>query len=100
MFLKNRTMFVFAGIILVAVMLGIAVEQTRAQAPSYQKVDGWAKLPAGVEWGQVISVDPDPTGQFMWVLHRSEPPILKFDMSGNVVTSFGDGMFPGRTGFT
>jgi len=99
MFLKNRTMFVFAGIILVAVMLGIAVEQTRAQAPSYQKVDGWAKLPAGVEWGQVISVDPDPTGQFMWVLHRSEPPILKFDMSGNVVTSFGDGMFVWPHGF-
>ena len=100
MSLKVRTVFVFATIVLVAVMLGVSVEEPGAQAQSYRQVEGWAKLPAGVEWGQVISVDPDPTGRFIYVFHRSEPPILKFDMAGNVVESFGDGMFAWPHGFT
>ncbi len=100
MSLKVRTVFVFATIVLVAVMLGCSVEEPGAEAPSYSQVEGWAKLPAGVEWGQVISVDPDPTGQFIYAFHRSEPPILKFDMAGNVVESFGDGMFAWPHGFT
>ncbi len=100
MSLKVRTVFVFATIVLVAVMLGMSVEAPSAQAQSYRQVEGWAKLPAGVEWGQVISVDPDPTGRFIYAFHRSEPPILKFDMAGNVVESFGDGMFAWPHGFT
>lgn len=100
MSLKIRTVLVFATIVLVAIMLGASVEEPGAQAQSYRQVEGWAKLPAGVEWGQVISVDPDPTGRFIYAFHRSEPPILKFDMAGNVVGSFGDGMFAWPHGLT
>ena len=48
--------------------------------------------PAGIEWGQVISVQPDARGN-IWVFHRKDPPILEFDTSGKLVRSFGAGMF-------
>ena len=72
---------------------------TRA-AGSYELVEGWAKLPAGMEWGEVISVNPDPDGESIWALHRAEPPILKFDANGNLVKSFGEGLFVRPHGFT
>jgi hypothetical protein len=58
----------------------------------YHEVSQWAKLPAGVAWGGVISVDPAPNGD-IWVFHRSDPPLLRFDQSGTVVKSFGAGLF-------
>ena len=59
-----------------AVVVGIAIAGlgTQAQGSSYTLVEGWAKLPAGMEWGQVISVDPDPDGRHIWAFHRAEPP--------------------------
>src|ERR1700685_1786478 len=56
----------------------------------YHQVENWAQLPAGIEWGQVISVDPDGHGN-IWVFHRKDPAILEFDSSGKLVTSFGSG---------
>jgi|KBSMisStaDraftv2_1062788.scaffolds.fasta_scaffold58894_4 sugar lactone lactonase YvrE len=58
----------------------------------YHEVSQWAKLPSGVSWGGVISVDPAPNGD-IWVFHRSDPPLLRFDQSGTVVKSFGAGLF-------
>ena len=49
-------------------------------------------MPAGVQWGQVISVEPDAHGN-IWVFHRSDPAILQFDPSGRLLKSFGAGMF-------
>jgi sugar lactone lactonase YvrE len=50
----------------------------------------WAQLPAGIQWGQVISVDPDGHGN-MWVFHRKDPAILEFDAFGKLIKSFGTG---------
>jgi sugar lactone lactonase YvrE len=67
----------------------------------YRMVENWAKLPAGRTWGQVIGVAADRDGASMWVLERCGKdscvgsdlaPILKFDPSGRLVTSFGSGM--------
>jgi DNA-binding beta-propeller fold protein YncE len=58
----------------------------------YHPVENWAQLPAGVQWGQVIGVQPDAHGD-LWVLHRSDPPVLEFDASGKFLKSFGAGMF-------
>lgn len=58
----------------------------------YRRVDNWAQLPAGMKFGQVISVDGDAEGH-VWVFHRGEPPVLEFDTSGKFLKSFGDGMF-------
>jgi DNA-binding beta-propeller fold protein YncE len=65
---------------------------------SYVLVDDWAKLPAGMVWGQVISVEPGSDGH-IWAFHRAEPPILKFDPAGNLVLSFGKEMFVRPHGF-
>ena len=47
----------------------------------------------------MISVDPASNGD-IWVFHRSDPPILRFDPSGKVVKSFGDGMIVQAHGMT
>jgi DNA-binding beta-propeller fold protein YncE len=65
----------------------------------FQAVEGWAKLPAGMEWGQVISAYPDPSGN-LWIFHRKDPPILEFDSSGKFIRSFGAGMFVQPHGLT
>jgi DNA-binding beta-propeller fold protein YncE len=73
-------------------------------APNPYYVDeGWAKLPQGRKWGAAIGVDIDRDGKSVWVFDRCATaddcsgsnlaPIMKFDGSGNLVTSFGAGMF-------
>ncbi len=75
----------------------------------YRAVDDWAKLPVGRVMGAVGDVQVDPDGVHIWAVIRcdaTEPerfgnecldsdldPILKFDADGNVVESFGGGMF-------
>ena len=54
--------------------------------------ENWAQIPPGIQWGQVISVEPDAHGN-IWVFHRSDPAILEFDASGKFLKSFGAGMF-------
>ena len=73
-------------------------------APNLYRVDeGWAKLPPGRKWGAAVGVDIDRDGKSVWVFDRCATaddcsgsnlaPIQKFDASGNLVTSFGAGMF-------
>lgn len=87
----------------VVVVLAIAAATVGAQngpLPNpYHEVANWAKLPAGAKWGGVISVDPAPNGG-VWVFHRADPPILRFDQAGKVVKSFGEGMFVQGHGMT
>jgi len=74
----------------------------------YRTVEGWAKLPEGRKWGSTSAVDIDKDGKSVWVAERcganscldrttgeikNIPPILKFDENGNLVKSFGAGMF-------
>lgn len=70
-----------------------------AQDNPYRVVEGWPSLPASVKWGAVISVDSDAKGN-IWVFHRNQPPILKFDPSGKLLTSFGTDMFVQPHGMT
>jgi len=65
----------------------------------YRAIENWAKLPAGVQWAQVTSVGLDTHGD-VWAFHRSDPAILEFDPSGQVVKSFGTGMFVAAHGLT
>jgi DNA-binding beta-propeller fold protein YncE len=65
----------------------------------YRQVENWAQLPAGIQWGEVISVEPDAHGN-IWVFHRTDPAILEFDASGKLVKSFAKGMFVQAHGLT
>ena len=74
----------------------------------YETQEGWAKMPAGRTWGATSAVDIDPDGRSIWVAERcganrcwldaegkASPldVVLKFDPNGNLVKSFGAGMF-------
>jgi sugar lactone lactonase YvrE len=98
------------------VFLGLLTTQAAPtnDAPNpYTTVEGWAKMPAGREWGSTSAVDIDKDGRSIWVGERCgkvsgkatnsclDPstqqmspldPVLKFDANGNLVKSFGAGM--------
>ena len=87
----------------IVVVIGIAAANVGAQSGNppnpFHEVANWAKLPAGAKWAGVISVDPAPNGD-VWVFHRSDPPIVRFDQSGKAVKSFGEGLFVQAYGMT
>jgi sugar lactone lactonase YvrE len=98
--------------ILCALSLVIAYAQTDAQPTNslpnaYDTIKDWAKMPEGRTWGSTSAVEIDKDGKSIWVAERCGqnscldratgqmsklPPILKFDPSGKLVKSFGEGM--------
>ncbi len=88
----------------------VQAQRTQNQGSSYRLVDGWAQLPNGVEaWGQTIGVELDADGN-LWVFHRcfaencyggreNVAPVLKYDPSGRLLESWGEGMFNWPHGF-
>lgn len=75
----------------------------------YRTISDWAKLPEGRAFGAVGDLDIDPDGEHIWVIIRCGEadaansgyecldsdldPVLKFNQQGEVVESFGGGMF-------
>jgi sugar lactone lactonase YvrE len=95
-------------VLMMAAVIGIAGSWAYAQVSAsatnnlpnpYRPVENWAKLPPGVQWGQVISVEPDSRGN-IWVFHRSDPAVLQFDQSGKLLKSFAKDMFVQAHGLT
>jgi len=98
--------------LLLMVWSGPAYGQTEIEpinsAPNpYSAVANWAKMPEGRVWGSTSAVEVDRDGKSIWVAERcgqnscldrtknemsNLPSILKFDSSGKLVTSFGQGM--------
>lgn len=86
----------------------VANGQSVANNPYHAQYD-WAKMPQGTQIGVASGVFPDPDGQHIWVLsrcgenhcalHPEVDPILKFDLEGNLVDSFGAGLFSWPHGF-
>jgi DNA-binding beta-propeller fold protein YncE len=68
----------------------------------YAPVPGvWAELPDGRAWGATSAIYPAPDGMSIWVADRcganscadsDVDPILRYDLDGNLMTSFGGGM--------
>ena len=94
---------------LVVVGLGVGVALVAQSLPNpYRIVNDWAKLPGGRTMGAVGDVTMDPDGRHVWAVIRCDAgperfgwecldsdldPVLKFDPDGNVVESFGGGLF-------
>lgn len=94
--------FALASVTFAAISFGQAVREPNAYANPYNTVEHWAQLPAGRTWGSLSAVEIDPDGKSVWVAERcganscfgkTDPPVLKFDASGKLVKSFGEGMF-------
>ncbi|HWE49811.1 MAG TPA: peptidyl-alpha-hydroxyglycine alpha-amidating lyase family protein [Bryobacteraceae bacterium] len=81
------------AIAFISLAAAVALAQSHPDLPNpYKEVVNWAKLPEGMKFGQVISVQVDAHNN-MWVFHRGDPPMLEFDPSGKLLTSWGSGMF-------
>ena len=80
----------------------------------YRTEFDWAKMPQGRVWGDSRAIAIDRDGKSIWVLDRcgltenacSKPenknvnPVMKFDANGNLVKSFGAGMFSSPHGMS
>jgi len=83
-----------------ALLAVTAAVSAAAELPDpYTELLNWVHLPAGVQWGQVIAVEPDSHGN-LWVFHRSDPAILEFDAAGKFLKGFASGMFVQAHGMT
>jgi streptogramin lyase len=80
--------------------------ETDSQPNPYQFVANHFKLPDGRTMGSTAAIDIDRDGRSVWVFERcggasqalacassNLAPVLKFDPSGRLATSFGAGMF-------
>jgi len=74
----------------------------------YHAVHGWENMPNGWKLGVPSGIFPDPDGEHIWMLSRcganhcassDQDAIFKFDLEGNVVKSFGAGLFSFPHGF-
>lgn len=104
---KQLRFFVVVAVV-AALVTGVEVLSQALPNP-YRAVDGWARLPDGREMGAVGGLTMDPDGEHIWAVVRCDAtdparfgnecldsdldPVLKFDQEGNVVRSFGGGMF-------
>ena len=104
----DRLGLTLAAIVAVTALSGGRAEgQVTAQAPNsqpnpYDTIENYFRLSEGRTIGSTPAIDIDRDGSSIWVFERcganscvgsDVDPILKFDPSGNVVTSFGGGMF-------
>src|SRR5437764_810388 len=91
----------------VALFLQGDIQPTNSLPNAYQTIKDWAKMPGTRAWGSTSAVEIDKDGKSIWVAERCGqnscldrntgqlspfPPILKFDPSGNLMKSFGQGM--------
>jgi streptogramin lyase len=67
----------------------------------YRTIENYFTLPEGRTWGSTSAIEIDKDGRSIWVAERcgansclnsNLPTILKFDASGKLVKSFGEGM--------
>ena len=87
---------------------GTTLSESGSVLPNpYRALGTWGNLPGGRSWGAVIGVFPDSEGN-IWVLERcgrnsclgtDQDPVLKFDADGNLLKSFGGGIFAWPHGF-
>ena len=103
----SRYVILVFGLAASLLVLSRGLEAQAAYNP-YHEMEGWDKLPGMMEFGPLTGAFPDPDGRHMWLLGRcgtnncadsDRDPILKFDLEGNLVDSFGAGLFAFTHGF-
>ena len=104
----RRQMKVAFGVVLAAAASGSGASISHNAGPNsppnpYRVDEGWAKLEQRSKWGAAVGVDIDRDGRSIWVFDRcatadegspsNRHPIQILDASGQLVTSFGAGLF-------
>lgn len=105
---RSNSYALIAAVIVIAGTLVLPPVDAVAQDNPYRLEQGWAKYPAGRKWGSTSAVDVDREGN-IWAFERCGArdcadsnlnPIFRFDRNGNVMTSFGAGLFVFPHGMT
>ncbi|WP_020468700.1 peptidyl-alpha-hydroxyglycine alpha-amidating lyase family protein [Zavarzinella formosa] len=65
----------------------------------FEADDHWAKRPAGITWTEVAAVAVDSKDR-IYVFNRGDHPVLVFDLDGNFLASWGEGLFVRPHGLT
>jgi len=107
-----RSLIIIVGVLMAISALTMYVEAqtspTNSMPDPYRTMENWAKLPEGRPWGSTAGVAVDRKGN-IWVAERCGAntcagsklaPILEFDPSGKLLTSFGAEMFVFPHGIT
>jgi hypothetical protein len=76
--------------------MGIKMESGRF---TYEVYPGWAKLPKGWRFLEVVDVAVDMQDR-VYVFSRGEHPVMVFDRDGNFLNSWGEGLFKRPHGIT
>ena len=90
-------------------LLASSAALSQAYSNPYATIEGWTELPNGRIQGAVGDLDVDPDGEHIWAIVRCDATapgrfgdecvdsdldsVLKFNSEGQVVESFGGGMF-------
>ncbi|NDB69345.1 MAG: DUF3987 domain-containing protein, partial [Methylocystaceae bacterium] len=104
-----------AALVLLLCGADSSIEPTNDLPNPYRSVAPWGKLPAGQTWGAFNAVAIDNDGISLWVANRcgafpdippgasafqydscagsNVAPVMKLDTEGNIVKTFGAGMF-------
>ena len=99
---------IVVGFVVLTAASGGALRAQTSTTNPYRATYGWENLPEGRNLGVISGVIPDPDGLHLWILDRCGgnqcagsdlDPILKFDLDGNLVDSFGAGLFAFPHGF-
>jgi len=65
----------------------------------YEELDGWARLPEGWSFREVVDVAVDAQDR-VYVFNRGEHPMIVFEPDGTFITSWGEGLFGRPHGVT
>jgi len=75
-------------LILVSALPGLAQLKSGPPLP-YHAVEGWAKLPAGWNFGETSGVDVDKNDN-VWVFNRGAHPVVQLNKSGRMLQAWPD----------
>src|SRR4029079_13218421 len=99
--MARRMVLVFV-IAVIEATLSAQSQMPRNDLPQpYKTTRDWGQLPPGVVWAAVTAIEPAPDGT-IYVIHRcfenscagrSEAPIIRYDASGKILATWGQGMF-------
>ena len=78
---------------IVAVLTLTASVSAQITTNSDYTVEPFGTPPEGGEWGDTVSIAADGRGSII-VLRRAQPPVLIFDREGDLLDSWGTGLFP------
>ena len=98
---KRELLIVAAAYVLAAATFSAQAAVRNDLPQPYRTTRDWGELPAGMTWPAVTAVEPAPDGSIFVVQRcfenscagRSEPPILKYNKDGKLLTTFGQNLF-------